>query len=124
MSWHRTRVLRAGVGRNQGKNVARVVVALLGACGPRVKKKNFRVGPAPFVQPAVRESLHVQPRRPCSKKEKYLYLGPVQPRTKTIPSRPVEENKTTVPSRREENYLPSRPAEEKKNTIPSRRREK
>ena len=93
MSWHRNKSTWGRGGKKSEKNVARVVVALLGACGPRFEKKNVCVGPAPFAQPAVRESLHVQPRRPCSRKEE-IYTSiyrPVQPRKKNVPSRPVEE---------------------------------
>ena len=63
-------------------NVARVVVGLLGACGPPVEKNNVCVGPASFAQSALRVSLDVQPRRPCSRKEDIYIYRPVQPREK------------------------------------------
>ena len=64
---------------------------------------------APCAQSAVRETLHVQPYRPCGGKEENIYLVPgifiVPSRRgkKKLPFRPAEEK----------NYIPSRPAGEK-----------
>ena len=87
------------------KNVARVVVALLpGACGPRVEKNNVCVGPAPFAQSAVWESLHIQPRRDLAAGNKkylvyiYIFTSPFS-----------RGKKNTVPPRRRKIKLPSRP---------------
>ena len=82
--------------------------------GPRVEKKNGRVGTALFAQPAVQESLHVEPHRPCNRKEENIYL----------PSRSAEEKIITVQLRRRKRKLPSRPAMRKNIYRPVPRREK
>ena len=95
-------------GKKSEKNVARVVVALLGACGPRVEQNNACVGPAPFAQSAVRENLHVQPRRPCSR-WKEITVTPRRRKSK-LPSLPAEGKNVyrPVPPRKTIRIVPPR----------------
>ena len=95
-----TAVLGAGVVRNQKTSPVWQHFRSLSRRSGRKRSsaecdhKVTCLGTAPCAQPAARETLHVQPRRPCSGKEKKYVYRPALPRKKTLPSRPVVKNKS------------------------------